>query len=345
METFLCIPWILCKKNVSRKGAKGRGDYGHTEGHRIFDKRTYYYTVESDYSISLTTSNLILPLPIDVPIPLSENILEGMTLERVYEYLPENIKQRKINNYDISTSNTSNNNGWGETNYDGSNDDKIIPEIHIIISNVKQQSYKSVLPYLKSIMFLHIKQVIHFRNISKHSYDGETLTITVECYKKYSFVKRLIMLLSSSAGTCFLFNQQIPESITKIIKDNSYWLEDVNDCQIIKELIKNERIVIEGNEFKTQLAIPLDFFKNNPAQDNYFTTEISKANIEGKSLTKLFVQEQNDLVKQLNLPKLSTIALKINGSYMEDFDIQNYKYEKLIEEHIQDLTALKDLSE
>jgi hypothetical protein len=44
----------------------------------------------------------------------------------------------------------------------------------------------------------------------------------------------------------------------------------------------------------------------------------------------------------LDLPKLSTIALKIDGSYLEDFNIQNYKYEKLIEEHIKDLIDLPE---
>lgn len=131
-------------------------------------------------------------------------------------------------------------------------------------------------------------------------------------------------------------------NITKIIKDNDYWLEDVNDCQIIKQLIKNEKIVIEGNEYKTQLAIPLDYFKNNQAQDNNFTTQLSSANIFGRDPLKMFDQKENDLIKQLNLPKLSTIALKINGSYMKDFNIQNYKYEKLIEEHIKDLIDLPE---
>ena len=303
----------------------------------------YYYKVESDTNISLTINNVILPLPIDViSQPSCENILEGMKLENIYEYLPKDIKQTKITNYSISTGNISNNNGWGGTNNAvGSNDDKIIPEINIIISNVKQQSYKAILPYLQSIMFVLNKQAIHFRNISSHSYESGTLTITVEWYKKYSTLERLLMI-SGFDCTCFLLDKQIPESITKIIKDNNYWLEDVNDCQIIKELIKNEKIVIAGNEYKTQLAIPLDFFKNNTAKDNYFTTEISQANIGGKSLTKLFVQEKNDLVKQLNLPKLSTIALKIDGNYVEDFDIQDYKYEKLIEKHIKDLIDLPE---
>ena len=107
-------------------------------------------------------------------------------------------------------------------------------------------------------------------------------------------------------------------------------------------MINNEKIVIEGNEYKTQLAIPLDYFKNNPAQDNVFTTELSDKNIYVRDPLKMFIQERNDLIKQLNLPKLSTIALKINGSYLKDFNIQNYKYEKLIEEHIKDLIDLPE---
>ena len=182
-------------------------------------------------------------------------------------------------------------------------------------------------------------KVKYFENINTVNTVSNTRPFKYEITLNYEVLASRIELYSYK---CVLFSFAVPNNIIKIKKDNEYWLEDVNDCQIIKQLIKNEKIVIEGNEYKTQLAIPLDYFKNNPAQDNYFTTQLSGENMFGRDPLKMFIQERNDLIKQLNLPKLSTIALKINGSYMKDFNIQNYKYEKLIEEHIKDLIDLPE---
>jgi hypothetical protein len=180
-------------------------------------------------------------------------------------------------------------------------------------------------------MILDANNIVkYFENINTVNTVSNTKPFKYEITLNYEILASRIEL---NMYKCVLFSFYIPNNIIKIKKDNEYWLEDVNDCQIIKELINDGKIVIEGNEYKTQLAIPLDYFKNNPAQDNVFTTKLS---------TDLFVEEQNDLVKQLNLPKLSTIALKIDGSYLEDFNIQNYKYEKLIEEHIKDLIDLPE---
>jgi hypothetical protein len=264
----------------------------------------------------------------------------GYNFETIKKYLPTvNYRQltlqynSKFNNSYFTAKTTGGNNG----NNGNMQLYTKISGITIVSGNELNFSGFDINSY-RSLMILDANNIVkYFENINTVNTVSNTKPFKYEITLNYEILASRIEL---NMYKCVLFSFYVPNNIIKIIKDNNYWLEDVNDCQIIKKLIKNEKIVIEGNEYKTQLAIPLNYFINNQAQDNNFTTQLSGENMFGRDPLKMFIQEQNDLIKKLNLPKLSTIALKIDGSYMEDFDIQNYKYEKLIEEHIQDLTDL-----
>jgi len=266
-----------------------------------------------------------------------ETKFTGYDFETIKKYLPETYKHLVLQ----YNSGITNNSYFTEFTDQNNNNTNQISGITIFSKNELNFTFNSTTKTIyRSLIILDSKNTVkYFENISNVNdiTKDDSIQYKYEITLNYSIN---VHKLSLNKYKCILFSFYVPNNITKIIKDNEYWLEDVNDCQIIKELINNEKIVIEGNEYKTQLAIPLDYFKNNPAQDNVFTTELSGENILGRDPLKMFIQERNDLIKQLNLPKLSTIALKINGSYLKDFNIQNYKYEKLIEEHIKDLIDL-----